>query len=529
MSTLALDRIESLFQEAIAAREKGLGVDLTVLSDGDPGLKAELESLLSHFDLVNGIGSKESGTDLLPRTAFLSPTELHSSRLALRGLGGDSMLDEWGASAVGQRVGEFTLIGELGTGGMGVVFVAQQDQPRRTVALKLVRRSAATPAMIRRFEREAHLLGRLNHPGIAQVYAAGVAQIEDDSGAAVRVPYIAMELVEGPNIRDFIARQNEKLGPSLQLIAQVCDAIQHAHQRGVIHRDLKPANILVSAGPDGKPHAKVLDFGIAREADEEMGGAFTRITGHGNLLGTLAYMSPEQARSSNQVDTRCDVYAIGAILYELLAERRAVDVADCALPEAARRVQEEEPPKLGTIDRRFRGDVETIVAKGLMKDSDRRYQSPEEMARDIRAHIAGKPIEARRDSLLYLLRRQALRYRRLTAFAATGLLVLVALELYLRAEREREMRVARDESAARLEAEQAKKRSDSLALRLTEQLAASQLAHARVLAAQGDLDGAEALVREAWGHRASADAAAMDWDLTLLRISGGMLVPPSNN
>src|SRR4051794_26581667 len=210
MTTVALDRIEGLFQEVIAARERGIDIDLSALAEGDPHLKAELESLLSHFDLVNGIGAKQAGIDSMPATAFLSPTELHSSRLAIRGLGGDAMLDEWGASAVGQRVGEFTLIGELGTGGMGVVFIAQQDQPRRTVALKLVRRSAATPAMIRRFEREAHLLGRLNHPGIAQVFAAGVAELLVDSGATVRTPYIVMEFVEGLNVLHFVRAWPER-------------------------------------------------------------------------------------------------------------------------------------------------------------------------------------------------------------------------------------------------------------------------------------------------------------------------------
>jgi serine/threonine protein kinase len=524
MTTVALDQVDSLIQKALAAREQGLEPDLSALSDGDPRVEAELASLLGHFDLVNGIGVREGGTDERPGSDFLSPTELHNTRLALRGLGGDSMLDEWGASVVGQRVGEFTLIGELGTGGMGVVFVAEQDQPRRTVALKLVRRSAATPAMIRRFEREAHLLGRLNHPGIAQVYAAGVAQIQEDEGKAVKVPYIAMELVEGPNIRDYVAGLQPKLSPSLTITAQVCEAIQHAHQRGVIHRDLKPANILVSKGPDGSPQAKVLDFGIAREADEEWGGALTRLTGHGHLVGTLAYMSPEQARSAAEVDTRCDVYAIGAILYELLTGDRPVDVTDCALPEAARRIQEHEPKRLGAIDRRYRGDVETIVAKALMKEAARRYQSPEEMARDLRAHLAGSPIEARRDSLLYLLRRQAHRYRTLTTIAAVALLLLGAFETYLRHEHRVELRAKQDESAARIEAEQAHVRSEALALRLTGQLAAARIAHARVLAAQGDFGAAEALIVQAHATDPdSPEAAGALWDVLLRKVSAGTL------
>lgn len=522
MAMLALSRVEEVFQAALAARAEGRDPDLTALCEGDRSLRDEVESLLEHFDHLGGDPDAPAAPEARvngnkPPTHFLSPTELHGSRQALRGVRGDALLEEWGASAVGQRVGGFTLIGELGKGGMGVVFVAEQDHPRRTVALKLIRRDAATPAMIRRFEREAHLLGRLNHPGIAQVYAAGVAQIQDDAGSAVRAPYIAMELVDGPTIRDFVrARGGKGVALTLSLIAEVCDAIQHAHQRGVIHRDLKPANILVCFDEASCPHAKVLDFGIARDADDRRGDALTRITGQGNLIGTLAYMSPEQARSSATLDTRCDVYSIGAILYELLSGKPAIDVADCALPEAARRIHDHEPVRLGTLDRACRGDVETIVAKSLMKDPARRYQSPAEMAADIRSHLAGTPIGARRDSLGYVLARQVARYRRLALVAGALLGLAVGAELYVRHEQQLEARRARDEAAARIEAEQARQRADRLAADLAAQLTATRIAQARTLAALGDFDAAERLLRTEWRER--PDNKAVGWAMLELRL-----------
>src|SRR5262249_28652487 len=159
-----------------------------------------------------------------------------------------------------------------------------------------------TPALIRRFEREAQLLGRLNHPGIAQVYAAGVADLISESGGKVRAPYLAMELVEGPTILQFARDHKHDSTLVLQLMSQTCDAIQHGHQAGVIHRDLKPANILVAADQGGSPQVKVLDFGVARETERELSPddalAETQLTLHGHLIGTPAYMSPEQMRSS---------------------------------------------------------------------------------------------------------------------------------------------------------------------------------------------------------------------------------------
>src|SRR5947207_1221735 len=309
-------KVEEAFAAVMAAREGSADsadapvatLDLVGLCAGDDEVQREVASLLRHLEAA--------GNDQSPRTRFLDPANLHDSDGILPRFGQDALLRDWGGEAIGQRVDGFTIIGKLGEGGMGIVYVAEQQNPRRTVALKVMRRAVATTSMLRRFEREAQLLGRLNHPGIAQIYAAGIAEISA-GGGAVRTPYIAMELVEGASIAEYVAAQAGSTQLVLQLVLQVCDAIQHAHQRGVIHRDLKPANILVAA--DGQPQVKVLDFGVARPVDDKMDTDAVTLTAHGHLIGTLAYMAPEQlSRGKEDLDVRCDVYALGVILYHLL-------------------------------------------------------------------------------------------------------------------------------------------------------------------------------------------------------------------
>ena len=316
-----------------------------------------------------------------------------------------------------ERIGEFEVLGLLGEGGMGLVYEARQAVPDRVVALKLVRPGLVTADQLRRFEHEASVLGWLSHPGIAQIYAAGTAQTD-----AGRQPYIAMELVRGERIDRHAEAGDLAVDARLALVAELCDAVQHAHQKGVVHRDLKPANVLVTA--DG--HVKVLDFGVARITDSDL-VAVTRGTEVGEVLGTLPYMSPEQIGGDPaQVDTRSDVYALGVIAYELLAGSRPLEVARRSLAEAARIITEEEPTTLGHIDRRFRGDVETIVGKALEKNKDRRYASAEELAGDLRRHLADEPIQARAPSRSYQLRKFAARNRGLVAGLALAFLVLAA-------------------------------------------------------------------------------------------------------
>ena len=211
--------------------------------------------------------------------------------------------------ALPSTIGRYRIIRLLGEGGMGAVYEAEQDSPQRTVALKVIRAGYATDEMLRRFENETQALGRLQHPGIAQIYDAGTA--ETPLG---RQPYFAMELVRGETLLKYCDEHKLNVRQRLELVAKICDAVQHAHQRGLIHRDLKPANIIV--GEDGQP--KILDFGVARLTDSD--AQATRQTDIGQLIGTLAYMSPEQVLGDPaEVDTRSDVYALGVILYELLA------------------------------------------------------------------------------------------------------------------------------------------------------------------------------------------------------------------
>ncbi|MCC7389157.1 MAG: protein kinase [Phycisphaerales bacterium] len=311
----------------------------------------------------------------------------------------------------------FRIVRELGRGGMGIVYEAERAHPGQTVALKVLKPSFAQPSLRRRFEHEIHLLARLRHPGIAQIYDAGV--VPSPMGP---LPYFAMELVEGRAL-DAVARDGSvTLRERLRLLAEIADAVEHAHQKAILHRDLKPNNILVTR--EGRP--KILDFGVARALDPEL-QLTTMQTELGQLIGTLPYMSPEQASGDlDQLDTRSDVYSLGVVAYELLAGRPPYDLTEKLLPEAVRMIREDEPGRLSTIDRACRGDVETIVAKALEKQRERRYQSVAEFAADIRRFLSDEPIVARPPSRVYLARKFARRHRSLVAGAAAALGVLVA-------------------------------------------------------------------------------------------------------
>src|SRR5215468_10113643 len=259
---------------------------------------------------------------------------------------------------------------------MGTVYEAEQDHPRRTVALKVIRRGFTSRELLRRFEREAETLGRLQHVGIAQIYEAGTA----DSGFGPQ-PYFAIELIRGRSLLEYANERKLHFRERLEIMAKVADAVQHAHQRGLIHRDLKPGNILVDEA--GQP--KILDFGVARATDSD--SQATMQTDIGQLVGTLAYMSPEQVLADPlELDIRSDVYALGVILYELLAERLPYDISR-KIHEALTAIREEDPAKLSSINRSYRGDIETIVAKALEKNKTRRYASAAELAADIRHYL----------------------------------------------------------------------------------------------------------------------------------------------
>jgi eukaryotic-like serine/threonine-protein kinase len=300
--------------------------------------------------------------------------------------------------AAGATIGGFTLIRHIGSGGAGVVYLAQQQQPSRIVALKMLRRELMASTMRRRFEIEAELLAQLQHPGIAQVYAA-------HSGDAVTPPFIAMEYVDGPPLTQYADDRRLAVRDRVDLVACASDAIQHAHQRGIIHRDLKPANILVDE--HGRP--KVLDFGVARTVGAQV-SITTVETEVGELIGTVAYMSPEQVEATpNGVDTRTDIYALGVVLFRLLTGQLPFGHDAPPLPELARRIAHDTSPKLGAVDPTLRGDLEIIVSRALAKDKERRYSSAAALATDLRRYLNGQPIAASADSAWYLLRRQVAR------------------------------------------------------------------------------------------------------------------------
>ena len=319
---------------------------------------------------------------------------------------------------IGTRIGAYDVHRLIAAGGMGAVFEATQDRPRRTVALKLIRQGIASRAALRRFEYETQILARLRHPGIAQIYQAGTH--DDGMGA---MPYFAMEYIpDAASLTEFARSRSLGTRQKLELFASVCDAVNHGHQKGIVHRDLKPSNILV----DTAGTAKVIDFGVARATDSDV-AVTTLQTDLGQLLGTTQYMSPEQcAADPNDIDTRSDVYSLGVMLYELLCERLPYDLSHVALHEATRVIREQTPPKPSGIDRMLRGDVETIVLKALEKDRDRRYQSAGDLGEDVRRCLRHDPIHARPPSIIYQLRTLARRHRAaVSALAALFGLILV--------------------------------------------------------------------------------------------------------
>ena len=328
-----------------------------------------------------------------------------------------------------ERIGAYRIQRPLGFGGMGVVYLAEQDSPRRAVALKLLRLDSASPRQLERFEREAELLGRLSHPGIARVYEAGWAETETG-----RRPFFAMEYVEGEALHEHVNAHKLDLAAKLKIVCQVAEAAHYAHERGVVHRDLKPSNVVI----DERGEPKVLDFGVARPL-----GDSSHATQTGQLVGTLSYMSPEQAAGHGQIGPAGDVYSLGVILYELLTGRLPIATENLALHEAVRRVREEEPIGAGSVRKELKGDLETVLGKALAKEPEQRYASAAEFAEDLRLFLDHRPIRARKPTSLYVTWKLVRRHRLLAAAVLALFLALSAAQYvsYVLIQRGREVRV----------------------------------------------------------------------------------------
>jgi hypothetical protein len=346
-------------------------------------------------------------------------------------------------------VGDVRIERVIGVGGMGRVYEGRQLRPGRQVAVKVMRPGTVSPERLRRFEFEAELLGNLRHPGIAAIHAAGTHPFHGES-----LPFFVMELVpDGRPITRHVEETALPLRRKLELFQDVCEAVAHGHQKGVIHRDLKPGNILV--GSDGGP--KVIDFGIARTTGTDLAVGELALTTTAafadRFLGTLEYMSPEQfGTDEGDLDVRADVYALGVVLYELLAGRPPHDLRDTPLVQAITVVREREPPPLAVGTRGLAPALAAIVGKCLAKDRRRRYASAAELAADIGRHLAGEPVTARPPAAWESVVRFVRRHRLAAAVAASllvaGLVAAAGITIFaVQAERARRQAVAERERA----------------------------------------------------------------------------------
>lgn len=394
----------------------------------------------------------------------------------------------------------------LTAGGQGVVYEAVQTSTKRKVALKLLLEPFPTDEQLSRFEHEIECVARLRHPNIVTVYEC--RRTEDGK------PFYAMEFVDGRPLNQYLAVEKPPLDARLQIFMKIADAVAHAHEHGVVHRDLKPGNILID--PEGEP--RVLDFGLARRTVPERTAASSRITQPGAFLGTLAYAAPEQfSGDPERVNELTDVWALGALLYEMLTDEQPFKTTGSPAT-IEKKIQEESPPKPSSLRRGLNADLDTIVFRALAKEPQRRYASAAALVADVRRFMAGEPIEARRDSVTYVLRKRARRHRAAILVGITFCALALATVYFWRrsviatftADRQTAMYLLNE---ARLEAgsspESAMKMLDQ-AIRLDPSLIEAQLQRALILWRIPDIDGAiEAAeqVLKAYPHDPKASAA----------------------
>src|SRR5262245_9882572 len=348
------------------------------------------------------------------------------------------------SESAGTVIGPYKLIEQIGEGGMGTVWMAQQTEPvKRLVAVKLIKAGMDSKQFIARFEAERQALALMDHPNIARVL--------DARTPGTGRPYFVMDLVKGVPITEYCDEHHLTPRQRLELFVPVCQAVQHAHQKAVIHRDLKPSNVLVALS-DGKPMPKVIDFGVAKAAGQQL-TEMTLVTGFGAIVGTLEYMSPEQAQINQlDIDTRSDIYSLGVLLYELLTGTTPLErkrVKESGMLEALRIIREEDAPtlsnRLGTtqelpaiaanrglepakLTKLVRCELDWIVMKALEKNRNRRYETANAFAMDVQRYLADEPVQACPPSAGYRFRKFARRYKAALATAsAMGLALLIAV------------------------------------------------------------------------------------------------------
>jgi serine/threonine protein kinase len=348
------------------------------------------------------------------------------------------------SASAGTLIGRYLLMEKLGEGGMGEVWLAEQQEPvRRRVALKLIRAGMNSREVIRRFESERQTLALMDHPGIARVFDAG--------STPEGIPYFVMEYASGEPMTGYCDRRQLSTRQRLELFRQLCEAVQHAHQKAIIHRDLKPSNILVTE-VDGRPMPKIIDFGIAKALGQNLTGE-TLVTRMGALIGTPEYASPEQALSSGEdIDTRTDIYSLGVVFYELLAGVRPIELSNIPLAEFLKRLREDDPPKPSTrvttqdpatsgevarkrqtepvtLAKLLNGDLDAIALKALEKDRSRRYSTPMEFAVDIERYLHNQPVLACAPSASYRIGKYVSRHRFAVSAAATAVALLIGFAI----------------------------------------------------------------------------------------------------